>query len=186
MNTIINIIYTSIIERKFEDADDILDDIQDRNQSHLITTISQKIENNKSIKYEWNDEDNNNLYEILIKIYKNKIIDINKYDKQIFDINPFIERAVNIAKQINQTIRKKMDIENVRKLLNDIDLKEASLKHITETQFIEKSNAYKIKPHHAKKIYTKLIQVFVVEDDVKFIYTFLCYHICVYIYNIFV
>eukprot|EP01084_Bolivina_argentea_P148253 259225_1 len=53
LNEIIDIIYKSITTREFEDADDLLDDIDDRQTSLLITKISEKIENNKSITYKW-------------------------------------------------------------------------------------------------------------------------------------
>eukprot|EP01084_Bolivina_argentea_P263079 445158_1 len=84
--TITDIVYNTIKKRNFEDADDLLDDIDDRNKSRLITQISQLIEANNSITYEWNDEDNNNLYEILMKIYKDNINNLDKYDREIFEI----------------------------------------------------------------------------------------------------
>eukprot|EP01084_Bolivina_argentea_P231246 390003_1 len=65
---ITHIVYNTII-KTHDNTEDLIDDISDRNKSHLINTISKAIETKESITYDWNDEDNNNLYEILMKIY---------------------------------------------------------------------------------------------------------------------
>eukprot|EP01084_Bolivina_argentea_P231245 390000_1 len=101
---ITHIVYNTII-KTHNTTEDLIDDIRDRNKSHLINIISKAIETNESITYEWNDEDNNNLYEILMKIYEDNINNLDKYDKEIFEINPLIEQIIDIAKELNKTMR---------------------------------------------------------------------------------
>ncbi len=151
LNEITDIVYNTIKETH-DSIDDMIDDITDRHES--IT-----IEQHESITYEWNDEDNNNLYEILMKIYNDKIIDINKYNKEIFDINPLIERIVDIAKQLNKVMRAngtKIEIENLRRFLNSINLKETKINDTSRNELIQKATKFNIKPHHTNKIFNKL------------------------------
>ncbi len=162
VNEITVIIYDSIQETH-DNTDDIVDDIQDGNKSHLIHSIAQQIENAEAIKYCWNDEDNNNLYEILMKVYRDNVIDLNKYNKEIFDSNPFIERVVGIAKELNKRMRNKIEIEKIRRLLNDIDLKDVRFSNVTPTFLQQKAKKYNIKPHHATKIFNKLTEEY--DDD---------------------
>eukprot|EP01084_Bolivina_argentea_P231244 389996_1 len=58
VNEITHIVYNTI-KKTHDNTDDVIDDIIDRNKSHLINTISKAIEINESIEYDWNDEDNN-------------------------------------------------------------------------------------------------------------------------------
>ena len=81
-NEIGNIIYNIINFGDFEDLDDVLDDILDRNNSYIIAITSETVNNNDSILYEWNYKDSNKLHGILIRVYEDHMIDINAFHKQ--------------------------------------------------------------------------------------------------------
>eukprot|EP01084_Bolivina_argentea_P218348 370554_1 len=80
-NDIANIIYNTINFGDFEDRDDVFDDIYDCNHSHILLEIEEIINNDDTILYEWTQDDSNQLYEILIKVYEEYTTDHNVFNK---------------------------------------------------------------------------------------------------------
>eukprot|EP01083_Nonionella_stella_P210219 761260_1 len=108
------IVYDTIMTSGFQDPYDILDDIEKgKSHSFTITKISKKISENANIGYEWTDEDDNHLYEILSMIYKDNIINIDRYNNKMFEVDAFQEKVIMMAKDINKTLRKPMSIPNL-------------------------------------------------------------------------
>eukprot|EP01084_Bolivina_argentea_P015958 29897_1 len=97
---ITSIVCDAIKKQNYEDTDDLLDDIEDRNNSILMYMISKAIENTQSIVYKWNNEDSNNLCEILTKIYRDDVTDVNQYNKVVSksgDVNTLMFTSVDDA-----------------------------------------------------------------------------------------
>lgn len=168
--------YKCITSGDFEDKHDIIDDLNDRNKSLLITRISNSIKSNNDIlQEEWNDDDNNKLYIILIKIYRDGYLDIEKYDETIFEAqsNPWIDKVIEITQQINETMLKQIPIDKVKKLfMEDSTMTESSIKSLGQQIFTAKAKKYGIKAIHANKIFNMLQTE---EDEVKCIHYIIVY-----------
>eukprot|EP01083_Nonionella_stella_P021966 60757_1 len=65
-------IYDVLIDEEYQYVDDIVYDL-DCYQSNIISLSTQHITNNKLIKYEWNDNDREILYSLLLKIFKHNV-----------------------------------------------------------------------------------------------------------------
>ena len=146
--------------------------MEERAHSLIIQKIAKHIENDEQITYEWNEEDNSNLNLILLKIYKDNVVDIDEFDRSMFLVNAYIEKIIGIATDLNKTMRKSINIDNLRKLLkNESVLRQTALNNITTKDLEEKAKKYGIKPHHAIKIFNKLklhsAQQYDNDDDVK-------------------
>eukprot|EP01083_Nonionella_stella_P064425 167859_1 len=151
------IVYDTIMTSGFQDPYDILDDIEKgKSHSFTITKISKKISENANIGYEWTDEDDNHLYEILSMIYKDNIINIDRYNNKMFEVDAFQEKVIMMAKDINKTLRKPMSIPNLRELLQKENLNEAALRNITQDIMEQIAVKYDIKPHLAMKLLHQL------------------------------
>eukprot|EP01083_Nonionella_stella_P194252 716545_1 len=83
-------------------------------------------------------------------------MDINHYIKHSFKTDAFTAKVINIAKDINKTMRKPMSIQNLRELLQKEQMNESLLRNITQDTMEQKAIKYGIKPHHAMKILHKL------------------------------
>eukprot|EP01084_Bolivina_argentea_P182958 315781_1 len=53
-------------------------------------------------------------------------------------------------------MRQKIEIENIRRFLNSINLKETKLNDSSRAELIQKAKRFNIKPHHTNKIFNKL------------------------------
>ena len=156
--------YETIYEAEYDDVDDIIDDIESKNECLIIRKISEKIKNNNNngIIIDWTDEDDDKLHLILTKIYKEKITDINKFNDSLFEMNPFIQnplihKVTAIVQQLNHKMNKKIAIEKVKRLFNeDSQLTPMFIKSGESKIFEDKAKKYQIKPHHATKIFMKL------------------------------
>eukprot|EP01084_Bolivina_argentea_P263082 445166_1 len=161
-DAIADIIYTTISKYDYDDAEEFLDDLEGTNDSFILVEISKNIQNN-DVKYEWNDEDNKTLYQTLLKIYRDNITDITQYDTELF-----VTKIINIAKQLNKTMRKPIDTVALRRLLTqETDLRKTYINHITQDLLIQKAKKYNIKPHHVGKIFHKLQSINVSIHDVS-------------------
>ena len=149
-------IYRAIADQDlFEDADDISDDLRNiKDQSMIITTISEQLQQDEET--EWTEEDNKKLYVILSKIYIDNVLDINEYDDSMFSLHLLTERVMNIVHELNKTMNKKINANNVRLLLQDPELNELRIESISRELLTAKAKEHGVKPLHAWTIYTKL------------------------------
>ena len=172
---IAEIVYNAIINAEYEDIGDTIDDLNEGIDSLIIKNISEKIQNDDEydILVEWEEQQKDILHRILLKVYKDGISDIDQFDLEqfLFDTNPFFKRVIEIVHKINGTIHKKIDIENVKRLLiEEVDFNEHSAKDITAMALEEKAKKYDIKAVHANKILNALRSQNEHKEDVRVIH----------------
>eukprot|EP01084_Bolivina_argentea_P019261 35835_1 len=175
---IASVIRQTIIDEDYGDVESMLDDIDNNNQGHIIMTISNKLKsdkNNKNISYQWTEKQNATLHGLLIKIYKNKIINKNAFDPDIPSLpllaatqesvprsqdeehKTFVDNVLLIIKDINLTMRKPINIPAVEQLfMNEKNLNKISIFNTSISNFGQTAKKYNIKGHHATRILTKL------------------------------
>eukprot|EP01084_Bolivina_argentea_P182957 315779_1 len=60
-------------------------------------------------------------------------------------------------------MRQKIEIENIRRFLNSINLEETKFNDSSRAELIQKAKRFNIKPHHTNKIFNKLKE----DDDTE-------------------
>ena len=148
---------TTIIEEGYDDIDDIIDDLNNYNDSNIISITSKKL------MYIMDEEDKFKLYRILCQIFKDRILEIDINNLSLTHINnnnkknQLIDQVINIIKKLNKKLLIKnktiIDLNKTIKLFrNELDLNEYSLSVITATSFCDKAKKYSIPAAKAKKI----------------------------------
>eukprot|EP01083_Nonionella_stella_P318545 1164958_1 len=158
-------VYNTIKKAHFDDTDQVLDDLDRYMKAHIISKTTQSIRNDLDIKRDWTNDDKRKLYEMLINIYKNNILNIEELITESThtttatkpDHDPFNSKVLSIVYKINKTKRKPIDINNVKRLFSeDNTLKAHNIIKMAPQSFVEKAQKYQIKPHNATHILTEL------------------------------
>eukprot|EP01083_Nonionella_stella_P157020 509156_1 len=158
-------VYNTIKKAHFDDTDQVLDDLDRYMKAHIISKTTQSIRNDLDIKRDWTNDDKRKLYEMLINIYKNNILNMDELITQSNHINtttkpdhdPFKSKVLSIVYKINKTKRKPIDINNLKRLFSgDNTLKAHNIIKMAPQSFVEKAQKYQIKPHNARHILTEL------------------------------
>eukprot|EP01084_Bolivina_argentea_P204849 349887_1 len=168
--TVAQIIYDTI--EQYEDADEILDDLTSHHNSHLIQAVSNSIQSNEGINYFWDNPQKNSLLQMLTKIYEDNITDLTKFapissasslTSQLATVpesdklNEFRIDILKIVHELNQTLRKPINIDDVIQLFTqDPELTDELISDISTKIFCDKAEKYNIKQVYSQRIITAI------------------------------
>eukprot|EP01084_Bolivina_argentea_P211499 359779_1 len=166
-NEIAQCIYT-FINDEFEDIDDILDDLSNYNECAIIPLISTQIQN-KGI--EWNENDKQILYKILLNIYKYKITNIRTLCQKCavlstnsvisnYTSNDLIQIAFKIMNKLNTTLKNKISNEQITTLFTETDIDGNKLCQMKCIQFCQIAEKYQYKISTARKLFNEIQNYF--------------------------
>eukprot|EP01084_Bolivina_argentea_P036496 67527_1 len=76
----------------------------------------------------------------------------------------FIDQLISIVNDLNNTLRKKIKLNDVKALFSNLDPDQFNIMKVQPTTFYEKAKEYNIKAYQAKKILIKIRQALTVTD----------------------
>eukprot|EP01084_Bolivina_argentea_P170462 295387_1 len=187
---IATIIYSTIKNEDY-DINSILDDIEHDKQCHIMMKISKNIKTSSTKSIKWSEKHNNILYNMLIKIYKDRAINKNEFERETETLSgslpsldatkssiprseeahrdDFINKVLIIIEEINTTMRKRININNVKQLfMKQKHLNQSTIFTTKIAVFEQIAKKYDIKGHHATKIIKKLRLEFENDDEIDF------------------
>eukprot|EP01083_Nonionella_stella_P190263 704683_1 len=158
-NTIHHIITTTNTD--YEDVDDFDEDLKAGVESWIVSSVTTQLEQSHC---RWSANDSNELFNMLYKIYHDKVTDISQFHstkrlrhKSRFSSNytsdPFQRNIISIVIELNQNTKKKIDINSVKQLLfARTDWNADTIMNITASLFCEEAKKYGIKRPLANKL----------------------------------
>ena len=156
-------------ENEYEELDEVLDDLGNIKDSFIIHSVTEKVQQNNN--YKWNKiDDEQTLHILLLKIFKDKIIDIDKLvphqnGKSIQSLPNTLKQcnkhqilyiATIISNDINKTKPNSINIDNVEKLIITEDLNGSTMTNLSAKDFTIKAKSYSIKAPKARKLFTAI------------------------------
>eukprot|EP01083_Nonionella_stella_P284944 969975_1 len=123
-----NIIYNTIhhmittTNTDYEDVDDVDEDLKAGVDSWIVCSITAQLQRNHC---QWSANDSNELFNMLHKIYHQKVTDLSQFhslrDESMLSSNyawdPFKLNIIAIVAELNHNAEKKIDMNSVKRLL---------------------------------------------------------------------
>lgn len=153
----------------YEELDEVLEDLGNMKDSYIIHSVTEKIDQDSDST--WNKiDDEQTLHILLLKIFKDKIIDIDKLvpnqDKKSSQSLPKTLKECNkhqilyiatiISNDINKAKPNSINIESLEKLIITEDLNGSILTNLSAKDFTIKAKSYSIKAPKARKLFTSI------------------------------
>ena len=151
-------------ENQYENVDEVIDDINNIQDSFIIHSIQEKINENNNCK--WNENiDQQKLHTLLIRIFRHKTIEIDKLiddDQKLPNTltkcnkyNIFYVATI-ICNDINKTKPNSINIDNVEKLIINENMNGSVITTLSAKDFMIKAKSFDIKAPKARKLFTSI------------------------------
>eukprot|EP01084_Bolivina_argentea_P082238 148900_1 len=156
-----NTLYNTIKNGYYKDADDILDDLIDINDSHIVNTVLTQIQNDTP--YQEAEHTKTAIHYVLTKIYEDNVTNIDAFEaynpsvKMSEKSRKLIDVIMNIVNELNKNMKKQIPLNNVSKLFNQ-GLNEYTLSNMSTSDFCQRAKQFAIKAPKATKLFNKIQQ----------------------------
>eukprot|EP01084_Bolivina_argentea_P254315 427523_1 len=167
-----------VLEDGFEENEEVLEDLQEYEDCTIVFDSTKEIIeniNNNKIKYKWNETtDQQILYELLLKIFKDNITNIStlislfsKSDAPLLPNLQLIECTNNniltiaciVTKELNKSSKKQINMDNVRQLIIEEKLNGNILSNMKPKEFHDNYlKKYKIASAKGRKLFNGITQ----------------------------
>eukprot|EP01084_Bolivina_argentea_P167102 290078_1 len=153
-----------IIQGEYETANEVLEDLQDINDSTIIPYVSNLIQSSDKMKNAWNGEkDEKQLHKLLLEIFNLDIKEISKRQTKSLpnslnecNIHHILIIAMHHIKFINKKKPNSFNINNVKRLIIHKKLNGFRITNFTGKQFCIIAEKYDIAASKARKLLTAI------------------------------